>query len=93
MVKKILNDRQRQEVKDYLKDRPWVMPSYVRGLRMNAKKLDFEQMGSDLILLQKLAELDISTGRKSNNYKELHAEMNIQHQTSADQKAEFEVKA
>jgi len=89
MVKRILNDRQRQEVKAYLKDRPWVMPSYVRGLRMNAKKLDFEQMEADLVLLQQLSELDIRTGRKTNEYKELHAEMSIRQETTSDKKAQF----
>ena len=53
------------------------MPSYVRGLRMNAKSLDFEQMTADLGLLEDLAELDIRTGRKTNEYKEIHAEMTI----------------
>lgn len=31
----------------------------------------------DLKLLQKLAELDLFTGRKTNAFKELHAKMNI----------------
>jgi len=90
--KRLLNDRQRKEVGAYLRDRPWVMPSYVRGLRMNAKNLDFEQLTSDLAMLKALAELDIKTGRKSNEFKELHAEMQIRQPASVDAKAEFEVK-
>ena len=94
MVKKqILNPRQREEIEAYLEDRPWVMPSYVRGLRMNAKNLDFEQMRSDLDLLEQLAELDIRTGRKSNEYKDMHAEMNIRQQGTRDTKAKFDVRS
>ena len=93
MVKKqILNDRQRGEIILYMKARPWVMPTYVRGLRMNAKTLDFEQMRSDLALLEDLAELDVRTGRKSNEYKEIHAEMQIRQHNTIDAKAKFEVK-
>jgi len=92
LVKKILNDRQREEVADYLDDRPWVMPPYVRGIRMNAKQLDFDQMRADIDLLQTLAELDLRTGRKSNEYKDIHAKMNIRQRGSVDTKAKFTVK-
>lgn len=58
---------------------------------MTAKSLDFEQMEADLAMLKQLSELDIRTGRKSNEFKELHAEMHIRQRGSADTKAEFEV--
>lgn len=89
--KQVLNDRQREEIVDYLRDRPWVMPSYVRGLRMNAKNMDLEQMRADLDLLETLAGLDVRTGRKSNEYKEIHAEMSIRQKNTADKKAQFVV--
>ena len=67
------------------------MPSYVRGLRMNAKSMDFKKMRADLDMLQVLAELDIRTGRKTNEYKEIHAEMSIRQKNTVDKKAQFEV--
>ena len=76
--KQVLNDRQRVEIVTYLRDRPWVMPSYVRGLRMSAKSMDFEKMRADLDLLEVLAGLDVRTGRKSNEYKEIHAQFVVE---------------
>lgn len=94
MVKKqILNDRQRNEVKDYLSNRPWIMPSYVRSLRMNAKKLDYEQMYDDLHLLKELADLDVTIGRKTNESKEIHAKMRIRQRAAKDKKAKFEIRS
>ena len=58
---------------------------------MNAKNMDIKQMRADLDLLEKLAELDVRTGRKSNEYKEIHAEMNIRQKSTADKKAQFVV--
>jgi hypothetical protein len=68
------------------------MPSYVRGIRMNAKNLDFDQMRADLEMLETLALLDVRTGRKSNEFKNVHAQMQIRRTGTQDKKAEFAVK-
>lgn len=88
----MLNDRQREEIRKYLEQRPNKMPAYVRGLRMTAKGLDFDQMREDLILLEELSILDIQIGRKSNAYKDIHAKMVVRHRGSADAKAVLEVR-
>lgn len=90
--KQMLNDRQRREIQEYLVRRPNKMPAYVRGLRMTAKALDFEEMRKDLTLLEELSFLDIQIGRKSNDYKEIHAKMNIRQRASVDAKATLRVR-
>ena len=60
---------------------------------MNAKNLDYEQMREDLNLLEQLATLDIRIGRKSNEFKELHAQMKIRQRGIIDKKARFEIKS
>lgn len=90
--KQILNDRQRKEIKDYLLKRPNKMPAYVRGLRMTARTLNFDQMREDLVLLEELAILDIQIGRKSSAYKELHAQMMVRHRGEENIKAVLEVR-
>lgn len=63
----ILNDEQRQAIKNYLRKRPNAMSSQIRQIRLRAKKLDFEVMESDMELLKQLAALKIPKGRKSLN--------------------------
>ena len=88
----MLNERQRKEIEQYLASRPNKMPAYVRGLRMTAKDLDFDQMRGDLSLLEELSKLDIQIGRKSNAYRDMHATMTVRHQGAADAKAILKVR-
>jgi len=78
MVKKrLMSERQREEVEEYLAKRPNKMSGYVRGVRMAAKKLDFKQLFRDLKTLETLANLDVQIGRKSSDYRELKAEVTL----------------
>ena len=61
----ILNDNQRQAIEDYIENRPNVMTSQIRQLRLRVKKLDYDQMSSDLELLGRLRDLKIPKGRKA----------------------------
>jgi len=90
--KQILNDRQRDEIQTYLISRPNKMPTYVRGLRMTGRSLDFPQMREDLDLLEELSKLDVLIGRKTDDYKELHAELRLRRSNSSDAKAVLKVK-
>ena len=61
----ILIEEQRQAIKDYLEHRPSVMTSQIRQIRLKARKLDYEQMSSDLEFLSRLSKLKIPKGRKA----------------------------
>ena len=61
----ILNDEQRQAIEDYIEHRPKIMSSQIRQLRLRVKKLDYEQMLSDVALLRRLKDLRIPKGRKA----------------------------
>ena len=61
----ILNDKQRQAIEDYIENRPNVMTSQIRQLRLRVKKLDYDRMTSDLELLGRLRDLKIPKGRKN----------------------------
>lgn len=87
-----LNDRQRRETIEYLRDRPRSMSGYVRGIRMSARQLDFKQIREDLDLLEELANLDLPTGRKSGDYAELPAELVLRRTASSDAKAVLKVR-
>ena len=63
----ILNDKQRQAIEDYIENRPSVMTSQIRQLRLRVKRLDYDQMSSDLELLGRLRDLKIPKGRKAKN--------------------------
>ena len=52
---------------------------------------DLYHAESNLALLRTLSELDIRTGRKSTQFKEIFAEMHIRQKSTVDQKAEFVV--
>jgi len=90
--RQFMNDRQREEVIDYLMNRPRSMSGYVRGIRMSARQLDFNQIREDLNLLEELANLEVPTGRKSSNYTELPAKMILRRSASSDAKAIMKVK-
>ena len=64
VTKKLLTDRQRFEIQNYLSKMPNAAPDYIRGLRAYCKKMDFEQMGRDLVLMKRLANLPVRMGRK-----------------------------
>ena len=61
----ILNDDQRRAIEDYIEHRPKIMSSQIRQLRLRVKKLDYEQMLSDVSLLRRLKDLRIPKGRKA----------------------------
>lgn len=61
----ILNDDQRRAIEDYIEHRPKIMSSQIRQLRLRVKKLDYEQMLSDVELLRRLKDLKIPKGRKA----------------------------
>ena len=80
----IYTERQRKEIEKYLRVLPRAMPSYVRQLRMSARKVDFgvafkrlvedhEQAMEDLALMRRLAELEVPIGRKDKGYRDLRA--------------------
>lgn len=60
-----MNENQREAIEIYLKVRPNAMSAQIRQIRLRAKKLDFDAMKEDIILLKRLAELRIPKGRKS----------------------------
>ena len=82
----ILNDEQREAIKDYLKERPNAMSPQIRQIRLRAKKLDFDVMASDMELLRRLAALKIAKGRKALDVK---AKFNVRHPQSTDVKSSF----
>lgn len=55
---RVLNDRQRKEILVYLKERPDKMPSYVRGLRMEATRMFTQLEGRDWDLKRPYEELE-----------------------------------
>lgn len=87
-----MNNREREEITDYLQNKPPVMPPYVRMVRMLARKFDLKQMHDDIKLLEELATLNPKVGRKTNAYKELHAELKLRRSGSRDTKAVLEVR-
>ena len=86
----ILNDEQREAIKDYLRDRPSAMSSTIRQIRLRAKRLvaneTFGAMEADIELLRRLAALKIAKGRKALDVK---AKFNVRHPQSADLKSSF----
>jgi hypothetical protein len=99
----IYTERQRKEILAYLKEMPNAMPPYVRQLRKAARRVNFEeaaqqlaedydQVVKDLVLMQRLADLEIPIGRKKKGFRDMYATARVRQTDSKDAKAEFEVR-
>ena len=67
----LLNDEQREAVKNYVsaRKRPRVMPGNILQIRMRVKAIDFDQMQEDIKLLKKLGAIKVPIGRKAGDVK------------------------
>ena len=92
MLKKLLTDRQRNEIIEYLRVLPNGMPQYIRGLKNQIKGLDFDAMEKDLALMRRLSELEIPMGRKKINWRQLPAYVTIRQKASEGLPAELRVR-
>jgi hypothetical protein len=88
MAKELLTERQRNEIEKYLEDQPNTMPQYIRSLRNLLKKIDYEQMDSDLALMKKLSGLVVPMGRKKNDWQNLQARVLVR-QSGGDAKVKI----
>jgi len=93
VTKKLLTDRQRFEIENYLSTMPDAAPDYIRGLRAYCRDLDFKQMESDLTLMKKLANLSVKMGRKRlKDSRDQKVVMKIRKSAAVDAKAVLTVK-
>jgi len=92
VLKKLLTDRQRNEIIEYLRVLPNGMPQYIRGLKNQIKGLDFDAMEKDLALMRRLSELEIPMGRKKINWRQLPAYVTIRQKASEGLPAELRVR-
>jgi hypothetical protein len=88
----ILTDEQREEIKTYLEvvqtGRLTRMSAQIRQTRLRAKRLNYNEMVTDLWLLQQLANLTIPKGRISKNLK---ATLVVKHMAHPELKSKFTV--
>ena len=88
----ILTDEQREEIKTYLEvvqtGRLTRMSAQIRQTRLRAKRLNYNEMVTDLWLLQQLANLAIPKGRIAKNLK---ATLVVKHAASPELKSKFTV--
>jgi len=93
VTKRLLTNRQRLEITKYLSEMPDAAPDYIRLLRSYCKKVDFEQMESDLILMKKLSNLSVKMGRKRlRDSRDQKVIMTVRGKGAADAKAVLTVK-
>jgi len=85
----VLNEAQRSEIEVYIRKRPKVMTSKLRQIRMKAASLDYEQMRSDLDLLERFNNIQVPKGRKS---KDVKARMTIRTKKETEIPAKFTAK-
>ena len=60
----LLTPEQREAIKVYLRVRPRSMGQSMRALRHRSQQLDLEQMRRDVDLVERLATIPMSKGRK-----------------------------
>jgi hypothetical protein len=64
-----MTDKQREEIVDYIENRPQIMPGSIRQIRFQIKGIDLDQVIEDVEILNKLSSIKVPIGRKSNEVK------------------------